>query len=85
VLSRPRHPYTAALLAALPHPEAVEDTPLISISGTPPSPQARPEGCAFHPRCAYAIASCKTDVPDLLSVGDRRRLACPVDPLMVPV
>ncbi len=84
VLSRPRHPYTAALLAALPHPEAVEDTPLISISGTPPSPQARPGGCAFHPRCSYAIASCKTDVPDLLSVGDRRRLACPVDPLMVP-
>ncbi len=84
VLSRPRHPYTAALLAALPHPEAVEDTPLISISGTPPSPQARPGGCAFHPRCSYAIASCKTDVPDLLEVGDRRRLACPVDPLMVP-
>ena len=84
VLSRPRHPYTAALLAALPHPEAVEDTPLISISGTPPSPQARPGGCAFHPRCAYAVDACKTDVPDLLEVGDRRRLACPVDPLMVP-
>ena len=84
VLSRPRHPYTAALLAALPHPEAVEDTPLVSISGTPPSPQARPGGCAFHPRCAYAIASCKTDVPDLLELGDKRRLACPVDPLMVP-
>ncbi len=83
VLSRPRHPYTAALLAALPHPEAVEDTPLVSISGTPPSPQARPAGCAFHPRCAHAIASCATDVPDLLEVGDERRLACPVDPLMV--
>jgi len=83
VLARPRHPYTAGLLAALPHPEAAEDTPLVSISGAPPSPQARPAGCAFHPRCNYAVASCATDVPDLLDVDDGRRLACPVDPLMV--
>jgi oligopeptide transport system ATP-binding protein len=83
VLARPRHPYTAGLLAALPHPEAAEDTPLISISGAPPSPQARPAGCAFHPRCTYAVESCATDVPDLLHVGDSRRLACPVDPLLV--
>lgn len=83
VLARPRHPYTAGLLAALPHPEATEDTPLVSISGAPPSPQGKPAGCAFHPRCNYAIASCATDVPDLLDVEDGRRLACPVDPLMV--
>jgi len=83
VLARPRHPYTAGLLAALPHPEAAEDTPLVSISGAPPSPHARPAGCAFHPRCNYAVASCATDVPDLLDVEDGRRLACPVDPLMV--
>jgi len=83
VLARPRHPYTAGLLAALPHPEAAEDTPLVSIFGAPPSPYARPAGCAFHPRCTFAIASCATDVPGLLDVGDRRRLACPVDPLLV--
>src|SRR6185436_1948689 len=80
VLNRPRHPYTAGLLAALPHPEAAEDTQLVSIKGSPPSPQARPAGCAFHPRCAYAIASCKTDVPALADAGEGRRLACPVDP-----
>ncbi len=84
VLAAPRHPYTAGLLAALPHPEAAENTPLISIAGAPPSPQARPTGCSFHPRCRYAVASCATDVPSLLSVGDARRLACPVDPLLVP-
>ena len=84
VLARPRHPYTAGLLAALPHPEAAEDTPLVSISGAPPSPQGRPAGCSFHPRCRYAIESCATEVPDLLQVGDGRRLACPVDPLLVP-
>jgi oligopeptide transport system ATP-binding protein len=83
VLVRPRHPYTAGLLAALPHPEAAEDMPLVSISGAPPSPQSRPAGCAFHPRCKYAVASCETDVPGLSDVGDSRRLACPVDPLMV--
>jgi oligopeptide transport system ATP-binding protein len=83
VLVRPRHPYTAGLLAALPHPEAAVDMPLVSISGAPPSPQSRPTGCAFHPRCKYAVASCETDVPGLSSVGDSRRLACPVDPLVV--
>ncbi len=83
VLGAPRHPYTAGLLAALPHPEAPEDTPLVSIAGAPPSPQARPGGCPFHPRCKYAIGSCATDVPDLILVGDERRLACPVDPLVV--
>jgi oligopeptide/dipeptide ABC transporter ATP-binding protein len=83
VLDRPRHPYTAGLLAALPHPEAAEDTPLVSISGAPPSPQARPGGCSFHPRCKHAIESCASEVPDLMQVSDSRRLACPVDPLLV--
>jgi oligopeptide/dipeptide ABC transporter ATP-binding protein len=85
VLGHPRHPYTAGLLAALPHPEAADDTPLRSIKGSPPAPQARPDGCAFHPRCQYAVASCSVDVPDLARIGDDRRLACPVDPLAVPV
>jgi oligopeptide transport system ATP-binding protein len=85
VLGRPRHPYTAGLLAALPHPEAAEDTALLSIPGSPPSPQARPEGCPFHPRCKYARPSCSRDVPVLAAVGDGRRLACPIDPLAVAV
>ena len=83
VLGRPRHPYTAGLLAALPHPEAGEDTQLISIKGSPPSPQARPSGCAFHPRCSYAVTTCSSELPDLENIGDSRRLACPVDPLVV--
>jgi len=84
VLVRARHPYTAGLLAALPHPDAAEDTQLVSIKGAPPSPQARPSGCAFHPRCEYAISSCRTEVPALVAVGEGRRLACPVDPLVNP-
>jgi oligopeptide transport system ATP-binding protein len=79
LLQQPRHPYTRALLDALPHPEAARDTPLIAIKGTPPSPQQIPTGCPYHPRCAYAIDVCTTDDPPLAPV-DGRRLACHVDP-----
>ncbi len=80
LLARPRHPYTRALLEALPHPEAEGGAELIAIAGAPASPQRRPPGCAFHPRCAYAQESCRTEVPPLLPVGDHRLLACPPDP-----
>ena len=79
LLQHPRHPYTRALLDALPHPEAARDTPLIAIKGTPPSPQQIPSGCPYHPRCSYAIDVCTTDDPPLAPV-DGRRLACHVDP-----
>jgi oligopeptide transport system ATP-binding protein len=79
LLRRPRHPYTRALLDALPHPEAARDTPLIAIRGTPPSPQQIPSGCPYHPRCPYAIDVCTTVDPPLEPV-DGRRLACHVDP-----
>jgi oligopeptide transport system ATP-binding protein len=85
VIGRPRHPYTAGLLAALPHPEADAATSLKSIKGSPPSPLTRPAGCPFHPRCDYVQPSCSRDVPALVPVGDGRALACPVDPLAVTV
>ena len=80
LVKHPRHPYTRALLDSLPHPEAPADTPLVPIHGMPPAAGAVPTGCAFHPRCAYAVASCTTEVPELVAEGDRL-LACPVDPL----
>jgi oligopeptide/dipeptide ABC transporter ATP-binding protein len=79
VLQRPRHPYTRALLDALPHPESAKERKLVAIAGAPPSPGRVPSGCAFHPRCSYAVESCRTDVP-VLAGADGRRLACPVDP-----
>jgi oligopeptide/dipeptide ABC transporter ATP-binding protein len=79
LLQRPRHPYTRALLDALPHPEAARDTPLVAIKGAPPSPQQIPAGCPYHPRCSYAIDVCTTDDPPLEPVNGRR-LACHVDP-----
>jgi oligopeptide/dipeptide ABC transporter ATP-binding protein len=80
LVTEPRHPYTRALLDSLPHPEAPADTPLVPIHGMPPAAGAVPTGCAFHPRCAFAVASCTTEVPPLVREGDRL-LACPVDPL----
>jgi oligopeptide/dipeptide ABC transporter ATP-binding protein len=85
VLARPRHPYTAGLLAALPHPEAASNMELRAIKGSPPSPLGRPSGCPFHPRCDYAQPACSVDVPALVGGGDGRTLACPVDPFAVPV
>jgi oligopeptide transport system ATP-binding protein len=79
VLRHPRHPYTRALLDALPHPEAARDTPLIAIKGTPPTPQQIPSGCPYHPRCLYAVEVCAADDPPLVRVNGRR-LACHVDP-----
>lgn len=83
VLGHPRHPYTRGLLDALPHPEAAA-TPLIAIQGAPPTPRRIPRGCAFHPRCRYAQASCREAIPPLVPVNGRA-LACPVDPLRVGV
>jgi len=83
VLRQARHPYTRALLDALPHPEGPPEQRLVAIAGAPPSPGSIPPGCAFHPRCPYAVETCRRDVPPLLAVNGRA-LACPVDPFTVP-
>jgi oligopeptide/dipeptide ABC transporter ATP-binding protein len=80
VLGHPRHPYTRALLDALPHPEDEGGTELRAIPGQPATPRTRPAGCAFHPRCAYAQETCRVQVPPLVPIGSGRRLACPPDP-----
>ncbi|MFZ0218497.1 MAG: ABC transporter ATP-binding protein [Candidatus Dormiibacterota bacterium] len=80
VLQRPRHPYTRGLLDALPHPDH-PDRSLQPIRGAPPNLADRPPGCAFHPRCAYAVDSCHRDVPALLQREAGQAAACPVDPL----
>ncbi|GAB2873750.1 ABC transporter ATP-binding protein [Streptomyces mayteni] len=76
VLEHPRHPYTAALLAAMPR---LDDDhvgrPLPAIPGSPPDPAALPEGCAFAPRCRYVEDACRESTPELLQVGDRGQLS----------
>ncbi len=62
-----RHPYTRGLLASLPKLDQGEAM-LFSIEGAPPSLVARPSGCAFHPRCTYAVARCIAEDPRLRPV-----------------
>ncbi|MEQ8436551.1 MAG: ABC transporter ATP-binding protein [Ilumatobacter fluminis] len=75
VLDGARHPYTVALLAAAPNFD--RSRTLAAIPGTPPSPFARPAGCAFAPRCPNAVDRCLTDEPPLVDSADGgTRLAC---------
>ncbi|MGP3960684.1 ABC transporter ATP-binding protein [Nonomuraea sp. 3N208] len=70
VLGEPRHPYTRALLRSL--PRLGRRTRLSAIKGMVPPPYARPEGCAFHPRCDSVLAGrCETVMPHRIPVGDR--------------
>ena len=76
VFTHPRHPYTAALLEAMPR---LDDDrvgqPLPAIPGSPPDPAALPPGCAFAPRCRYAEDVCTQEPPTLLEIGDAGQTA----------
>ncbi|MGL5114076.1 MAG: ABC transporter ATP-binding protein [Beijerinckiaceae bacterium] len=71
----PRHPYAQGLLASLPPIEGVRRR-LASIPGTVPDPRRLPPGCAFAPRCGFAVPACAATPPALRSIGDGRRVAC---------
>jgi oligopeptide/dipeptide ABC transporter ATP-binding protein len=72
LLAGPRHPYTRALLAALPDMETPRERPLATIPGRPPAPAELAGGCPFAPRCAFASDRCREQEPPLatLSGGD---------------
>jgi len=78
VIEHPRHPYTRALISAIPtpNPDVERARQRIVLAGDPPSPVNPPSGCAFHPRCAYAREKCKIAVPPLASTDDNREVAC---------
>ena len=74
VLTRPKHPYTKALLAAVPEPDPGVRPARLIVPGEPPSPSAPPPGCPFHPRCqsGKVDARCRSERPELRSVGPTR-------------
>ncbi|QYM80396.1 ATP-binding cassette domain-containing protein [Horticoccus luteus] len=78
VIDRPRHPYTQALVSAIPalKSDLGPAASRIVLDGDPPSPLSPPPGCAFHPRCRYAVARCRERVPPLLPAGENRTAAC---------
>jgi oligopeptide transport system ATP-binding protein len=78
VLQRPQHPYTRALLSAvpIPDPERERRRQRIVLAGDPPSPMDPPIGCPFHPRCPFCIEKCKEAVPPLMEWQAGHSAAC---------
>lgn len=77
---QPQHPYTKALLSAIPVPDPRRKDQRIILTGDVPSPITPPSGCHFHPRCPIAIEDCKTIVPPL----NQKRLQHPAACIRVP-
>ena len=69
--AHPKHPYTKALLSAIPVPDPTYKKDRVILQGDVPSPLNPPSGCYFHPRCPIAKDNCKVDHPQLLKVADR--------------
>lgn len=78
VIEHPRHPYTRALISAIPmpNPDRERARKRIVLPGDPPSPINPPRGCAFHPRCPHAQERCHVSVPPLEKLEPTREVAC---------
>ncbi|WP_088833664.1 ABC transporter ATP-binding protein [Paenibacillus tyrfis] len=73
---QPLHPYTQALLSAVPIPDPNAKRERIVLQGDVPSPANPPTGCAFHPRCRHAVAACREAQPTLKQVAPHHEVAC---------
>ncbi len=76
IYSRPRHPYTEALLSAVPMPDPRSTKKRIPLSGDVPSPIHPPSGCVFHPRCRYRRADCDAHPPEFTEIQPGHFLSC---------
>ena len=76
IFDRPVHPYTKALLSAVPVPDPESTHKRQILEGDIPSPLTPPSGCHFHPRCPDCEAVCKTETPHLVALSDTHRASC---------
>jgi len=76
VLTNPLHPYTQALISAIPEPDPKLRREKIILKGEPPSPVFIPKGCRFWPRCQYVMQICKEKEPPLKEVSGGKKVAC---------
>ena len=72
----PQHPYTEALLSAIPRPDPDEPMREVELEGEVPNPASPPSGCYFHPRCKYAQERCRVEAPPLREVKPGHLAAC---------
>ncbi len=77
IFNEPRHPYTQGLLASLPS-RSKRGQRLHSIPGAVPNPAHKPRGCPFHPRCQFAVESCRNRFPETCDYGEGHLSRCPV-------
>jgi oligopeptide transport system ATP-binding protein len=76
VCGQPKHPYTQALISAVPVVDPASKRKRIILAGDVPSPINPPQGCPFHPRCPLAEARCRTEIPPLRDLGGQHFAAC---------
>lgn len=74
--SSPKHPYTQALLSAIPVPDPKKKKERIILSGDVPNPMNPPEGCRFHTRCNKCMEICKVKEPKMINLEDNHKVAC---------
>jgi len=71
-----KHPYSQALMSAIPVPDPTKQKARAMLKGEPPSPINPPDGCHFHERCPYATETCRTVIPELKDIGNGHFVAC---------
>jgi oligopeptide transport system ATP-binding protein len=76
LFSEPKHPYTAALLSAVPEPDPRARSNRIVLQGEVANPANPPSGCYFHPRCQFAIDQCRIETPQLQEVSPEHFVSC---------
>jgi oligopeptide/dipeptide ABC transporter ATP-binding protein len=76
LFAQPRHPYTEALLSAVPVPDPRRRASRIVLEGDVADPSNPPTGCHFHPRCRYATDRCKVETPPLVEVAPGHAVRC---------
>jgi oligopeptide/dipeptide ABC transporter ATP-binding protein len=76
LFKNPLHPYTKALISAIPSTDIDSKSQRIILKGNVPSPTNLPPGCRFHPRCNYKMPVCEKEEPKLLKVNGEHSAAC---------
>jgi len=76
IVYEPLHPYTKALIAAVPVPDPKSRRTKLTVKGEIPSPVNPPSGCRFHTRCLIAEENCHQKEPELIKVGNEHYVAC---------